>query len=152
MAGFDEATHKLRQRLGYWWAIGADITILSWIGFGVRLRFESEPPQVSFSNHKSYYEEKAHIVNEQEKHIQDGSFRVARAAEVKVVNPLQVDINAKGKRRQCLDLRFVNRYIADYDFTQETLERHVMKIVQRDVLMITTDVEKAYYQVPLHKE
>ena len=143
---------KLRQNLGYWWAIGADVVILSWIGFGVRLQFESEPPSVWFPNHKSYWQEKEHIEKEHETHVEDGSFRVAQDWEVKVGNPVQVDINAKGKRRQCIDMRFTNRYLADYAFTQETLERHVAFIVKQHMQMITTDVAKAYYQVPLHKD
>jgi hypothetical protein len=112
---------KLRRCLGFWRAIGADVVTTSWIGFGVRLRFEEEPPSVWFPNHKSYREEKEHIEKEHETHVQDGSFRVARDWEVKVGNPVQVDINAKGKRRQCIDMRFPNRYLADYSFTQETL-------------------------------
>ena len=143
---------KLRKRLGYWWAIGADKVILSWIGFGVKIKFEVQPERVCFPNHKSYYEEVAHIRAEHDLHIQDGSFREAEGEEVHVGNPMQVEVNAKGKRRMCVDMRYTNAHLADYSFTQETLNRHVARIVERDMQMITTDVAKAYYQVPLHKD
>jgi hypothetical protein len=35
---------------------------------------------------------------------------------------------------------------------QETLNRHASMIVNRECMRITTDVAKAYYRVPLHKE
>jgi hypothetical protein len=49
-------------------------------------------------------------------------------------------------------MRYTNSFLADYEFTQETLNKHVAQIVKRHMLMITTDVAKAYYQVPLHKK
>ena len=37
-AGSEKRRDKLRKMLGYWWAIGADATVLGWIGFGVKLQ------------------------------------------------------------------------------------------------------------------
>lgn len=143
---------KLRKSLGHWWAIGADATVLSWIGFGVKLHLEREPKRVAFGNHRSYHTEKQHIQKEHDMHVADGSFRIGRPEEVRVGNPLQVEVNEKGKRRSCLDCRYTNAFLADYAFTQETLNKHVAQIVKRFMLMITTDVAKAYYQVALHKD
>jgi hypothetical protein len=142
---------KLRRALGYWWAVGADATVLSWIGFGVRLRFEREPQRVCFPNHRSYHEHVDHVEAEHQKHVAEGSFVEVDGSHVHVSNPLQVEVNAKGKRRMCSDDRYPNAFIADYDFTQEGL-KEVAALVQRGWLMITTDVEQAYYQVPLHKD
>ena len=55
----------------------ADATVLSWIGFGVRLRFEQEPERVCFPNHRSYHEHKEHVEAEHRKHV----MRVQVAAE-----------------------------------------------------------------------
>jgi hypothetical protein len=143
---------KLRKALGYWWAIGADKTLISWIGFGVRIKPEVPIQRRVWNNHASYHEHVAHIRAEHEVHVVDGSFELCSEAEIIVSNPLQVEVNAKGKCRQCLDCRYTNAFTGDYDFTQETLNRHAAMIVQRDCMMITTDVAKAYYQVPLHKE
>jgi hypothetical protein len=141
---------KLRRALGYWWAIGADATVLSWIGFGVKLLFEREPERVCFPNHRSYHEHVDHVDAEHAKHVAEGSFVEVDGAQVHIGNPLQVEVNAKGKRRMCSDDRYPNAFVADYDFTQEGL-KEVAALVQMGWMMITTDVEQAYYQVPLHK-
>jgi hypothetical protein len=118
----------------------------------VRLKFEVEPERLAFANHHSYHTEMEHIKSEQATHVADGSFRTGKPSEVHVSNPMQVEVNDKGKRRACVDMRYTNSYLADYEFTQETLNKHVAQIVKRGMLMITTDVAKAYYQVPLHKD
>jgi hypothetical protein len=146
---------KLRKQLGYWWAIGADRTIISWIGFGIKLKFQpghEKMARVSFPNHRSYHQHHDHADTEHEQHIADGNFRVVEPHEVHVGNPVQVEVNGSGKKRMCVDMRYTNRFIADVSFTQETLNKHVANIIQKDMFMITTDVEKAYYQVPLHKD
>lgn len=143
---------KLRKSLGYWWAIGADRTTLGWIGFGVKLTFEARVPRRAFNNHASYTEEVEHIRKEHEIHEADGSFEEVEEDDVMVGNPLQVEVNPKGKRRTCTDGRYINAFLADMSFTQETLNKHVAQIVEPNMMMITTDVAKAYYQVPLHKE
>lgn len=147
----EERRDKLRKALGYWWAIGADKSVLAWIGYGVRLKFEEEPGRKSFPNHKSYHDHVEHVEAEHVKHVAAGSFREVAASEVHVGNPLQVEVNAKGKKRMCSDDRYANAFMADYTFTQEGL-RHVAELVRKGDTMITTDVEQAYYQVPLHED
>ena len=153
--GSTKRRDKLRIRLGHWWANGADANILSWIGFGVRLKFEVEPKRQAFANHRSYEEECDHIDAEHTVHVKDGSFKEVSGEEIHICNPLQVEVKeAGGKRkcRMCLDCRCCNSCLADYSFTQETLNKHVAAIIQELDLLITTDVAKAYYQVALHKD
>lgn len=121
----------------------------------MRLFFEEQPERVYFPNHASYWEYQEHVEAEHEQHLRDGSFRVVEADEVRVGNPLQVEATitpTKKKLRTCLDARFPNAHLASYAFTQETLGRHAAQIIDRDAHMITSDIEKAYFQVPLHKE
>ena len=148
--GSTKRRDRLRLGLGYWWAIGADAVVLSWIAFGVRLHFEAEPERCAFPNHASYEANKEYIDAEHAKHVEAGSFRRARPDECECVHPLQVEINANGKRRQCMDARYINAFIADLSFTQESLAK-VAEFIQAQWVMITTDVEQAYYQVALHK-
>ena len=143
---------KLRKALGYWWAIGADQVVLSWIGFGVKLRFETKPESLYFANHKSYWDEIEHVEKEHKAQLEAGNFAEVTGDKVKIGNPLQVEVNEKGKRRMCTDTRWANAHLADYSFTQETLNKHVAAIVARDMEMLTTDVEAAYYQLKLHKD
>ena len=43
---------RLRARLGFWKAIGASDSVISWLGYGVPMKFVSPPPFLAFVNHK----------------------------------------------------------------------------------------------------
>jgi hypothetical protein len=72
--------------------------------------------------------------------------------EVKIVNPLQVEVNKKGKRRMCSDLRWPNGFLPDYEFSMENLNRQLKDVVRPGDVMFTTDIAKAYYAAPLEHE
>lgn len=61
----------------------------------MKLQFENEP--LHFPNHRSYHEQ--HVRDQHKQHLKDGSYRVATAREVRMGNPLQVEVNANGKLR-----------------------------------------------------
>ena len=105
-----ERRDRLRQKLGYWKAMGADNTVLSWIAYGVKLEFASEPEHLTFGNHRSYDMHVDFVDKEHQAHLEDGSFIEVRAEDVLVGNPLQVEQNSKGKLRMCVDLRWPNAY------------------------------------------
>ena len=142
--------NKLRAKLGYWKAIGATDEVISWIANGISLRMEHEPQHYEFKNHKSYQEHITHIDKEHERHISTGSWRKVDKSFVKVVNPLQVE-EQKNKLRMCTDMRYVNAHIAHSKFKLETLQTHVQQIVQQGDVMITTDMEQAYYSMAMHE-
>ena len=48
------ATEALVKRIGFWKAIGADRRVLSWLMFGLPLRFVVTPPLHDWDNHPSY--------------------------------------------------------------------------------------------------
>jgi hypothetical protein len=79
---------KLRSRLGFWKAIGCDATILSWIAYGKKLSFHSEPEQLSFRNHYSVKVHKSFATETCEKAILDGSFRQVGYSFAHIINPL----------------------------------------------------------------
>ena len=43
---------QLRAKLGYWRAIGASDSVISWLGYGVPMKFIREPRYLVFENHK----------------------------------------------------------------------------------------------------
>ena len=47
---------QLRANLGYWKALGANGTVLSWLAYGLPARVHHEPEHYEFPNHKSYDE------------------------------------------------------------------------------------------------
>ena len=142
---------QLRKNLGWWKAIGANNTVLSWLAYGVRLEFGAEPAHYTFRNHPSYEAEKEFVEAEHKQHVADGSFVEVKEEEVRVGNPLQVEVNGKGKRRLCMDMRWVNSHLAHVVFTMETLHRYVGSVVQQGDRLITSDVAKAYYKLGLHR-
>ena len=142
---------KLRAKLGYWKAIGATDEVLSWIGNGISLRMEHEPQHYEFKNHKSYQEHIKHIEKEHERHVPTHSWREVEKSFVKAVNPLQVE-QQNNKLRMCTDMRYVNAHIAHSKFKLETLQTHIQQVVQKDDVMITTDMEQAYYSMAMHED
>ena len=147
-----ERRDRLRQKLGYWKAMGADNTVLTWIAYGVKLTFAAEPQHLIFRNHRSYDLYVDFVDQEHKQHLADGSFVEVDAKDVLVGNPLQVERNSKGKLRMCVDLRWPDSYLAHPIFTMETLNKHLGNLVMPSDKLFTTDIEKAYYQVPLHQD
>lgn len=143
---------SLRKRLGFWKAMGADMVILNWLAYGIRLKFVEEPEMLIFRNHPSYHEHIEHVQKEHDKHMADGSYVKLQKKDVKVVNPLQVEENRNKKKRLCSDLRWVNAHLADVQFRMEMLHTHAKLTVAQGDEMCTTDIEQAYYAVPLHEE
>jgi hypothetical protein len=148
--GSSEPRDQLRARLGYWKAIGCTKEVLSWLAYGIEMRFEREPYHLEFKNHPSYYEHVDHVDNEHERHLPTGSWREVTRAYAKVVNPLQVEQNSRGKRRMCTDMRYPNSFTADVKFKLETLYTHLTQVVEVGDVMITTDMEQAYYSMAMH--
>ena len=147
-----ETRDRLRQNAGFWKAIGTNNVVLSWILRGVPAHFVTEPDHLAFPNHPSYYEHIDFVDQEIKQHLQDGSFVEIDYECIKVVNPIQVEPKHGGKGRMCIDARFPNAYLAGPQFHLETLERDLPDIIQRGDVMITTDLRKAYYAVPLDEQ
>ena len=149
-AGSTEPRDQLRARLGYWKAIGCTKEVLSWLAYGIEMRFEHEPFHLEFKNHPSYYEHEDHIESEHVRHVPTGSWREVTRAYAMVINPLQVEVNSRGKRRMCTDMRYPNSFTADVKFKLETLYTHLTQVVEKGDMMITTDMEQAYYSMAMH--
>ena len=145
------AESHLRSKLGWWKAIGADRTVLSWIAYGVESRFFRPLPRVAFDNvpvknplHEAY------IDKEQSKLLMDGLIREIHPREAHIVHPMHVHEH-NGKLRLVDDKRFTNAYEATPSFKMQSLEKDVPKAVQPGYLLLTKDLEKAYYKVMMAK-
>ena len=140
----------LRKCLGTWKAIGASKSVLSRLAYGYQMRFFKEPGKAMFKNNvKSDKAVEDFVEQEKSKHVADGSFVEIGVNEVQVVNPFLVSVNAAGKMRRCDDMRFVNAFMPLNVFSMQTLARDVPNVVGVGYGMITRDLEKAYYKVPV---
>ena len=79
---------RIRRELGYWKALGASNSVLSWLGYGIPMRFVKEPKHFAFPNHKHEDHEAAtYMANDMAKHIGTGCFILAPKGSVKIANP-----------------------------------------------------------------
>ena len=138
----------LKKNLGFWKAIGADKTVMSWIGYGVDVCFVATPAPVQFGNSRVMSERYENFVDgEIEKHVKDGLAVQVGGSKVHIVHPMLVVENTHGKRRLCDDMRWSNAFQASPSFKMQSLEHDIPELVQPGEILFTRDLEKAYYKV-----
>ena len=148
----DRPMYQLRKNLGFWKAIGANNTVLSWIAYGVQMRFVTAPPPKRFMNYHVSEEQGEFIDKEIREHVRDGVFSVLSEDQVRVSNPMIVTSNSNGKYRRCDDMRYVNAYLASPMFKMQSLERDVPHAVLPGHVLFTRDLAKAYYKIPVEEK
>jgi hypothetical protein len=141
---------QLRARLGYWRAIGASDSVISWLGYGVPMKFIREPRYIAFKNHKMDEAQATYMDTDMAKHKATGCFVKAAPSSVKICNPILV-ICQGCKNRRCDDCRYGNSLMANPSFKAASLERDVPTITEEGDVAITEDLEKAFYKIPLAK-
>ena len=142
----------LRRSLGFWKAIGADKSVLSWLAYGFQMRFAQQPQRKMFKNAPNTNDFVEFIDKEIQTHLNDGSFVEIRQEEAWLVNPFLISLSSSGKARKCDDMRFLNAFMASPLFKMQTLERDIPNIVRPGDHMFTRDLEKAYYKIPMAEE
>ena len=144
----DKIFDRLRAKLGYWRAIGASNAVISWLGYGVPMRFTEEPKHKAFKNHKMSKDEEEYVQTDINKHLASGCFIPAPAHSVKISNPI-LCIQQGSKLRRCDDCRYVNSLQAIPKFRMTSLKTDVPLVVKPGDIQIVKDLEKAYYKVPI---
>jgi hypothetical protein len=147
-AGSDKIYDRLRARLGHWKALGASNSVISWLGYGVPMKFVREPKHLAFPNHPMDEKGTEYMESDTAKHLASGCFIVAPEAAVKVCNPILI-IDQNGKYRRCDDCRHCNSLQANCKFCMGSVKKDVPLLVGEGQIEITRDLEKAYYKVPL---
>ena len=99
---------KLKEKYEFWQnTIKANKTILQIIDEEYMLLFMETPSDAKFSNNKSALTNSAFVQEAIKDMLLSGTIKQLETP-LKVVNPLSVSINFKGKKRLILDLRYVN--------------------------------------------
>jgi hypothetical protein len=148
--GSEKIYDQLRAKLGYWRAIGASDSVISWLGYGVPMKFVKEPKYLVFKNHKMDAAQEAYMDTDMAKHRATGCFVQAPPKSVKICNPILV-ICQGCKNRRCDDCRYGNALMANPHFKAASLERDVPIITEEGDEAIAEDLEKAFYKIPLAK-
>lgn len=141
---------QLRAKLGYWRAIGASNSVISWLGYGVPMKFVREPRYLVFKNHKMDETATEYMHEDMAKHKATGCFVEAPPHSVKICNPILV-ICQGCKNRRCDDCRYANSLMANPSFKAASLEKDVPSITEEGDVAIAEDLEKAFYKIPLAK-
>jgi hypothetical protein len=142
----------LRSKIGFWKAIGADSSVISWIAYGLPFRTQTEPESFRFPNHKSYFEHKDFCTNEIVNQVRKGIFRKVPPEFAFIVNPQMVMVQGENnKERRCDDCRWINACLAYMMFTMETLGKTVPHVIKPGHKLFTIDLEKAYYKLVLNR-
>ena len=68
-----------------------------------------------------------------------------------VCSPLQVVVNAKGKRRLVIDLQYINQYLQLSKFKYEGLNL-IPLLFQKGDFDFTFDLKSGYHHVDIHKD
>ena len=112
-----------------------------------------EPLPLDFANHTSYSEHTAFVDEEIAHAVSEGTFVPRRKTDARIVNPISVEYNkAHTKLRMCVDARWHNAHLPRARFTLESLQTHLSDVIQPRDVMISTDISRAYYSVPIVEE
>ena len=148
-----DPTHTIKAKLGYWKALGADAVVLSWLAYGVELRFEREPPATDFINHPSYFEHIKFVDEQVDEMVARGDAVEAKQEDCIIIEQLQVLADPKGikKTKLCTDKRFSNSYQAKAPFTMETIKKGIQTVLDGDAgtKLFVLDLQRAFYSIPL---
>ena len=101
---------KLRRDVELWKCIGTPSFILNVIERGYFLPFVSFPEPVVLKNNRSSLSH-AEFVEEAIQELDESGRFVETKVPPRVVNPLSVSVQANGKKRLVLDLRYVNKFL-----------------------------------------
>ena len=134
---------RLRAKLGFWKALGANKSVISWLGYGIPMRFQTEPSYKAFKHHRMTEEAKAFVQEDVDKHVASGCFVKAPRKSVKVENPI-LTIKQGDKWRRCDDCRYTNAYQTNAHFRMASLGNDIPLLTEEGDIGITRDLEKAY--------
>ena len=141
----------LRKKAAMWAALGTPPSILSWICFGFRLAPIGDIPAIGFVNGDGAAQYAAFLDEELPKRVSAGQFSIVSAGFARIIHPLNVVKKASGGFRMILDCRFLNAFLPDIYFRSENLSS-VPAVVPQGAWLFSTDLQDAYYSVPMHED
>jgi ribonuclease HI len=141
--------NALRSRLGFWKAIGADSTVLSWIYYGLPHRQFKPAQRGTYKNSPSAHKHAEFVTAFISSQIATGRAKEVPADFPELVMSLLVEEQLKSdgsiKKRPCVSMVPANATLADMQFTLETPRRHGRDGIAADDALATIDRKDAYF-------
>ena len=125
--------------------IGTPSFILNVIERGYLLPFVSFPEPAVFKNNRSSLSH-AEFVEEAIQDLVESGRVVETNVPPRVVNPLSVSVQANGKKRLILDLRYVNKFLRKMHVKYEDWKT-AMSYFSRGAYMFSFDLKSGYHHV-----
>ena len=116
---------SLKRNVAFWVHIGAFRFIRDTIVYGYKIPFIYTPPTASFGNNRSAIQHSEFVEQAISDLLIAGSVVECGCAPT-VVNPLSVSIQANGKKRLILDLRYPNQFVKKSKINFEDAKNHAL--------------------------
>jgi hypothetical protein len=98
--------NDLRRCLGFWKALGANDTVISWLRYGTPPLLYKEPQRYEFIGPAPSPEDAQVLADDFAAHTSDATFRQVPDDFARIVSPRFVDTNLDGKKRCIDDMRY----------------------------------------------
>ena len=138
---------NLRKNVNFWSEIGMSRFILNVIEEGYRLPFRHIPKPKISTNNKSAHSHKNFVDGAISELLQSGRI-VQTTIRPHVVNPLSVSVQANGKKRLILDLRYVNMSLEKCRVKYEDW-KVAMTYFEQEAYMFSFDLKSGYHHVEI---
>ena len=141
---------NLKKHIQFWYEIGAPQFILNIIRDGYKLPFKYIPKQNVLKNNRSA-EKHSEFVNEALAELLKSGRIIESKIRPHAVNPLSVSVQATGKKRLILDLRYINKYLKKFKVKYEDWKIGIAYF-ERSAYMFSFDLKSGYHHVEIHPE
>ena len=140
---------RLGKRLDKWKEITENLYMLKVLKEGYILPLGASPASIILKNNKSARENMSFVQEEVEGLIRKGV--VSQVIHVpKVVNPLTVAYNRKGKPRLVLDCRHINKYLHTFKYKYEDI-KVAEDMFEEWSFLFTFDIRSAHHSININQ-
>ena len=146
----DNVCMKVRNAINYWMTIGTCAFLLDMIAYGYKIPFLETPPPSHFRNNQSAIKN-ANFVKTELLGLLGKGYVEKLTGQPRVVNPLSVATNSRGKSRLILDLRHVNLHLYKFSVKYESFDS-LKTFVQQDGYMVKFDLKSGYHHIGIFEE
>ena len=141
---------SLKSKLQWWISNTIDCNVIDIIKHGYKIPFLYLPPGAELKNNRSAIDNMNFVYEAVEELKLTGRVILCKT-KPKVVNPLTVSINSRGKKRLVLDLRHVNKFIWHDKRKYEGI-KSFLKYVTPGGYMISFDLRSGYHHVDIFEK
>ncbi|KAK3103157.1 hypothetical protein FSP39_016878 [Pinctada imbricata] len=139
---------RLRHHLHKWVETGASSYCIEVIQSGYKLPFRNLPEGVSLKNNRSALDNPEFVIQEINELLQKGCVSEI-TLKPKIINPLTVAYNKKGKPRLVLDCRHINMHLFKFKYRYEDSEV-ARDIFEKGDFLFSYDLKSAYHHIPIY--